>query len=84
MPEELKIKAAEVIRSGNGHPKLFNDRVAIETMRNKGRSLAEARDYTIVGCVEPDSAGYEYGWHDSSYFNLVKVFELAINNGRCV
>lgn len=84
MPEELKIKAAEVIRSGNGHPKLFNDRVAIETMRNKGRSLAEARDYTIVGCVEPDSAGYEYGWHDSSYFNLVKVFELAINNGRCI
>lgn len=84
MPEELKIKAAELIRSGNGHPKLFNDRVAIETVQRKGRSLAEARDYTIVGCVELDTAGYEYGWHDSSYFNLAKVFELSINNGRCM
>ena len=83
MPEELKIKAAEVIRSGNGHPKLFNDRVAMEGMRRKGRTIAEARDYNVIGCVELDSAGSEYGWHDSCYFNLAKVLELTLNNGRC-
>ena len=26
----------------------------------------------------------EYGWHDMCFFNMNKVFELALNNGRCL
>lgn len=82
-PHELKIKLAEVIRTGIGHPKLFNDDTAIDACLRKGATLEEARDYSIVGCVELEIPGYEYGWHDSVYFSIAKVMELSLNNGQC-
>ena len=83
-PYELKVKAAECIRAGYGHPKLFHDETAITVMQRKGMSLEEARDYDVVGCVEPDLPGREYGFHDAAYLNMAKVMELALNGGRCI
>jgi len=82
-PYELLVKTANLIRLGLGEPKIFNDDVTIPTMVANGRTLEDARDYQVVGCVEPDAAGKEYGWHDAAYFNMNKVLELAVNNGRC-
>ncbi|MGI6722589.1 MAG: (2S)-3-sulfopropanediol dehydratase [Anaerovoracaceae bacterium] len=82
MPYELKVKTIECIRAGYGHPKLYNDGAAIPLMMNKGMSLEEARDYAVVGCVEPDLPGREYGWHDAAYVNVSKILELALNGGR--
>ena len=82
-PHELKVKVAECIRAGYGDPKVFNDETVIPAILSKGRSLEEARDYAIVGCVELDTPGKEHGWHDAAYFNIAKVFELAMNDGQC-
>jgi formate C-acetyltransferase len=46
--------------------------------------VEDSRNYHVVGCVEIDAGGKEYGWHDSAYFSIAKVLELAINNGRCI
>ncbi|NBG88856.1 (2S)-3-sulfopropanediol dehydratase [Isachenkonia alkalipeptolytica] len=83
-PRELKIKTVECIRAGFGHPKVFNDGPAIEAMRKKGMSLEEARDYAVVGCVEPSLPGKEFGWHGAGYVNAAKVLELVINGGSCL
>ncbi|HZK44454.1 MAG TPA: formate C-acetyltransferase/glycerol dehydratase family glycyl radical enzyme [Syntrophomonadaceae bacterium] len=83
-PREYRIKTANLIRMGTGQPKVYNDESAILSQVAKGVPVEDARDYAIVGCVEIDSPGKEYGWHDSAYFNMAKVLELAINNGRCV
>ncbi len=83
-PYELKVKTVECIRAGYGHPKLFNDAAAIGAMRRKGMSLEDAREYAVVGCVEPDLPGREYGLHDAAYMNIAKVMELALNGGRCI
>lgn len=83
-PNALKIKYTEAIRAGFGHPKLYNDQAAIPAQQKKGRTIEEARDYAIVGCVEIDTPGEEYGWHDAAYMNIAKVFEMAINGGRCM
>lgn len=83
-PYELKVKAVECIRAGYGHPKLFNDKSAIKGMLNKGMTLEEARDYCVVGCVEIDLAGKEYGWHDAAYVNVPKMMEMVLNGGRCL
>lgn len=82
-PRELKVKIAECIRAGYGHPKVFNDRAAIPAILKKGIALEEARNYDVVGCVELDIPGQEFGWHDAAYFNLLSTFEMALNNGRC-
>jgi formate C-acetyltransferase len=83
-PWPLKVKVANVIRMGTGEPKIFNDDVTIPSMMSTGRSLEDCRNYQVVGCVEPDVPGKEYGWKDAGYFNIAKVLELAINDGRCL
>ena len=81
-PHELKIKTTECIRAGYGHPKLFNDGPAIKAMMRKGMPIAEARDYCVVGCVEPSLAGREFGWQDAGYVNTAKMMEMVINGGH--
>jgi formate C-acetyltransferase len=81
-PYELKIKTIECIRAGYGHPKLFNDGPAIKAMYSKGLSIEEARDYAVVGCVEPTIPGKEHGWLDAGYVNTAKMMEMVINGGR--
>ncbi len=83
-PHELLIKTVECIRAGYGHPKVFNDGPAIRGMLRKGMTLEEARDYCVVGCVEIDLPGREYGWHDAAYVNTPKMMEMVLNGGRCI
>ncbi len=83
-PWEFKVKTFNVIRIGFGEPKIFNDQAAVPSMVKGGRTEEDANDYHVVGCVEIDAGGKEYGWHDSAYFSMAKVLELAINDGRCI
>ncbi len=83
-PWELKVKTANLIRLGTGEPKIFNDDVAIPSMLSSNVDLFDARDYQVVGCVEPDVSGKSYGWKDCGHMNIARVLELAINDGRCI
>lgn len=80
-PWEFKVKCVNVIRIGTGQPKLFNDEANIINMLANGRTLDEARTYSVVGCVEPTATGKEYGNHDACYWSQGKVLELALNDG---
>jgi pyruvate formate-lyase/glycerol dehydratase family glycyl radical enzyme len=83
-PHEWWVKVTKAAKVGLGMPSFFNDEVIIPSMVNRGRSIEDARDYGALGCVEPDSGGREYGWHDAAFFNMNKVLELALNNGQCI
>ncbi len=82
-PRKLKVKVANVIRMGTGEPKIFNDDVAIPSMLTSNVELRDARNYQVVGCVEPDVSGKSYGWKDCGHMNIARVLELAINDGKC-
>ncbi len=56
-PDELWYKAIQVKKQGLGMPAFFNDEVIIPALLNRGRELEDARDYAIVGCVEPACQG---------------------------
>lgn len=81
-PDEFLYRACEVIRLGYGMPNLFNDEVIIPAMVNRGIPLKVARTYSPSGCVEPDIAHKYDGWHDSAAFNVAKVMDITLNNGR--
>lgn len=83
-PWEIKVKMVEAIKIGTGQPKLFNTEALIPTELAKGISLEDARTCTLVGCVELDVPGKEYGAHDLAYFSMPKVMELALNGGQCI
>lgn len=80
-PHALMIKAAELTRTGVGHPAYYNDEVIIPALLNRGLSLQDARDYCIIGCVEPQKSGKTDGWHDAAFFNMCRPMELVFTNG---
>jgi pyruvate formate-lyase/glycerol dehydratase family glycyl radical enzyme len=80
-PDSLYIKALEVSRIGLGMPAYYNDRFIIPALLSRGLTREDARDYGIIGCVEPQVGGKTEGWHDAAFFNTAKVLELALNDG---
>ncbi len=80
-PHELLIHAAEVTRTGVGLPAYYNDEVIIPSLMSRGLTLQDAREYNIIGCVEPQKAGKTEGWHDAAFFNMCRPLELVFSNG---
>lgn len=80
-PHEFMIRAAEVVRTGIGQPAYYNDEVIIPSLMSRGVSLEDARDYNIIGCVEPQKAGKTWGWHDAAFYNMCRPMELVFTNG---
>lgn len=80
-PHELLRKAADLTRTGIGLPAYYNDEVIIPSLMSVGLTLEDARDYNIIGCVEPQKAGKTEGWHDAAFFNMCRPLELVFSNG---
>ena len=80
-PHDLLIKAASVTREGLGVPAFYNDEVIIPSIMARGLTLEDARDYCIIGCVEPQKGAKTDGWHDAAFFNMCRPLELVFSNG---
>lgn len=80
-PEELLLKAAALTRLGTGLPAYYNDEIIIPSIMARGLSFEDARDYCIIGCVEPQKGGKTDGWHDAAFFNMCRPMELVFSNG---
>lgn len=80
-PHEFLVKAAELTRTGIGLPAYYNDEVIIPSLISRGLTLEDAREYNIIGCVEPQKAGKTEGWHDAAFFNMCRPLELVFTNG---
>jgi pyruvate formate-lyase/glycerol dehydratase family glycyl radical enzyme len=81
-PDEFLFRCAELVRTGVGFPAMYNDEVIIPELVNRGIEIHDARNYGLIGCVEPSIPGKEQGWHDAAFFNAAKVLEITINNGK--
>jgi len=81
-PDELLIMAAHVTRTGVGLPAYYNDEVIIPAMLSRGVNIEDARNYCIIGCVEPQAPGKTDGWHDAAFFNMLRPLELVFSNGK--
>lgn len=80
-PQDLLLHAADLTRTGIGLPAYYNDEIIIPSMMNRGIPLQEARNYCIIGCVEPQVPGKTDGWHDAAFYNMCRPLELVFSNG---
>jgi formate C-acetyltransferase len=83
MPGEPLLKAGEGIRSGLGKPKVFGDRLVIESQVRAGVPREDAREWAALGCSEPVIPGKTNSWGNAGQVSLAKCLELALNDGRC-
>ena len=77
----LLMRAAELTRTGIGLPAYYNDEVIIPALVHRGATMDEARNYNIIGCVEPQVPGKTDGWHDAAFFNMCRPLEMVFSNG---
>lgn len=83
-PHPFVAACAKVIGRGSGMPQVFNDDAVVPALINQGISQEDAMNYGIVGCVELSTHGNNLGWSDAAMFNMVKVIELTLNDGKCL
>jgi len=81
-PPEYLERALDVARQGFGVPALFNDEAVVPSLVAHGFPVEDARNYAIVGCVEPSIPGRSFLSTDAGLFNLPICMELALNRGR--
>ncbi len=60
---------------------LFNDEVTIPALHDSGMSIEDARDYGLIGCVEPTGDGDTFGCTSGNDISLVAALEMALNDG---
>lgn len=80
-PKEYLKKIVSVIRAGMGFPACHFDDSHIKMMLAKGVSIEDARDYCLMGCVEPQKAGRLYQWTSTAYTQWPICIELVLNHG---
>jgi formate C-acetyltransferase len=80
-PREYLKKIVDVVRAGMGFPACHFDDTHIKMMLAKGVSIEDARDYCLMGCVEPQKSGRLYQWTSTAYTQWPICIELVLNHG---
>ena len=84
-PPELWEAAIETSHLVGGIPTFENDDLIIPALMERGLSLESARNYILIGCVEPAGCGDEWpacgGTGSDTYLSLAGALMLGINNG---
>ncbi len=83
-PSGFITECSRIIGLGTGMPQIVNDESIIPALERSGIEHSDAVDYALVGCVELTTQGNYLGWSDAAMFNLVKVLELTLNDGKCL
>jgi trans-4-hydroxy-L-proline dehydratase len=80
-PDAVLKHALRVVRNGYGFPSIFDADAVVQEQLRQGKTLEDARAGGCSGCVETGAFGKE-AYILTGYFNLVKILELALHNGR--
>ncbi len=78
-PPKYLERLAEAYLNGSPQPKINSDKIYIESIqRHYPVTLEQARNYAIVGCVEPNATDDHFGNTDCANMNLALPFLQAI------
>ena len=84
-PDRLWEAAIACTTEVGGIPTLQNDDIIIPTLLERGFTVEDARDYCIIGCVEPAGNGNDFpacgGLGRATYLNMGNIITMLINNG---
>ena len=81
-PDKYLKYICEVIKDGQGFPKVLNDEEIIPLYLAKGESLRDAYDYATNGCIDPRLVNRESYINPCGYQNVAMVIEWVLHDGR--
>ncbi|MHA1147387.1 MAG: pyruvate formate lyase family protein [Promethearchaeota archaeon] len=78
-PDKYLERIAELYINGCPMPQLFSDNIYVETiLKHYPVSIEQARNYAIVGCVEPNASDDHFGNTDCANVNIALPFLQAL------
>jgi formate C-acetyltransferase len=80
-PQRYLEKIVDVIKAGAGMPACHFDDAHIKMMLRKGFDFEDARDYSLMGCVEPQKSGRIHQWTAGGFTQWPITIEMALNSG---
>lgn len=80
-PQKYLDKIVDVIKAGVGMPACHFDDAHIKMMLRKGFDFDDARDYCLMGCVEPQKSGRIHQWTAGGFTQWPITIEMAFNRG---
>lgn len=80
-PQRYLEKIVDVIKAGGGMPACHFDDAHIKMMLRKGFDFEDARDYCLMGCVEPQKSGRIHQWTAGGFTQWPITIELVFNRG---
>ena len=81
-PEEFRTRVTDVMAGGSVSLQVVNDAVIVDAYARRGVALEDARDYAIIGCVEPTPSGVTYASTDAFFFNTALCLEMVLGGGK--
>ena len=80
-PQPYLEKILDVIKAGAGMPACHFDDAHIKMMLRKGFDFDDARDYCLMGCVEPQKSGRIHQWTVGGFTQWPIAIEFVFNRG---
>lgn len=80
-PQKYLEKIVEVIKAGGGMPACHFDDAHIKMMLRKGFDFDDARDYCLMGCVEPQKSGRIHQWTAGGFTQWPVAIEFVFTRG---
>jgi formate C-acetyltransferase len=84
-PDDIWEAAIQTTINAGGVPTFEYDGIIIPSLQKGGLSLESARNYCLIGCVEPAGCGNHWSMSGGpafeGYWNMANCFLQAINNG---
>ena len=80
-PRQYVAKVVDIIRASAGMPAVHFDDAHIKMMLRKGYSFEDARNYSCMGCVEPQRNGRVHQWTAGGFTQWPICIDLALHNG---
>jgi formate C-acetyltransferase len=79
-PEFFFMRAVEYAKDGV-LLHFLNDDAIVPSLMDAGLTIEDARNYGVVGCLEPNAQGKTFGSTFAVQFNGIKCIEFALSNG---
>lgn len=80
-PRDYLKKIVDVVKAGIGMPACHFDDAHIKMMLHKGFNFEDARDYCLMGCVEPQKSGRIHQWTAGGFTQWPIAIEFVFNRG---
>ncbi|MFP4640901.1 MAG: pyruvate formate lyase family protein, partial [Dehalococcoidia bacterium] len=80
-PDELMLKAIEVVKTGIGMPAFVGDKSYIGYLTGQGVPMRDARNYALGGCLEANVPGKSGSTLAYGMFIVPLVFDIFMHNG---